>query len=117
MRATGFSTIGRLISAEATPKKIDRYHTGMYEPVAQIAAALDKIQADTGLDIKIHVDGASGAMIAPFVQPKLTWDFALDRVVSINTSGHKYGLVYPGIGWVVWRDRAALPEDLIFHVS
>ncbi|MPM48248.1 Glutamate decarboxylase [bioreactor metagenome] len=92
-------------------------YTGMYEPVAQIAAALDKIQADTGLDIKIHVDGASGAMIAPFVQPKLTWDFALDRVVSINTSGHKYGLVYPGIGWVVWRDRAALPEDLIFHVS
>ena len=92
-------------------------YTGMYEPVAQIAAALDQIQADTGLDVKIHVDGASGAMIAPFVQPKLTWDFALDRVVSINTSGHKYGLVYPGIGWVVWRDRAALPEDLIFHVS
>ena len=55
--------------------------------------------------------------MTPFVQPKLTWDFALDRVVSINTSGHKYGLVYPGVGWVVWRDRAELPEQLVFHVN
>jgi glutamate decarboxylase len=92
-------------------------YTGMYEPVAQIAAALDKIQADTGLDVKIHVDGASGAMIAPFCQPDLAWDFRVDRVASINTSGHKYGLVYPGIGWIVWRDREALPEQMIFNVS
>ncbi|MCK8670007.1 glutamate decarboxylase [Rhodococcus sp. HM1] len=92
-------------------------YTGMYEPVAQIAAALDKIQADTGLDVKIHVDGASGAMIAPFCQPHLEWDFRVDRVASINTSGHKYGLVYPGIGWIVWRDREALPEQMIFYVS
>ncbi|WIY83278.1 glutamate decarboxylase [Propionimicrobium sp. PCR01-08-3] len=92
-------------------------YTGMYEPVEQIAAALDRIQAATGLDIKIHVDGASGAMVAPFLQPQLRWDFAVDRVVSINTSGHKYGLVYPGVGWVVWRDLESLPEDLIFHVS
>jgi glutamate decarboxylase len=92
-------------------------YTGMYEPVAAIAAALDVIQADTGLDIPIHVDGASGAMIAPFLQPDLEWDFRLQRVHSINTSGHKYGLVYPGLGWVVWRSRDLLPEDLIFYVS
>ena len=92
-------------------------YTGMYEPVAQIAAALDEIQSKTGLDIPIHVDGASGAMIAPFLQPDLVWDFRLERVHSINTSGHKYGLVYPGLGWVVWRDAQWLPEDLVFKVS
>ena len=92
-------------------------YTGAYEPVAAIAKKLDEIQADTGLDIPIHVDGASGGMIAPFCQPDLIWDFRLDRVASISTSGHKYGLVYPGLGWVVWRDDAALPKDLIFYVS
>ncbi|WP_091970873.1 glutamate decarboxylase [Propionibacterium cyclohexanicum] len=92
-------------------------YTGMYEPVEQIAAALDEIEERTGLDVKIHVDGASGAMIAPFVQPDLAWDFRVPRVVSINTSGHKYGLVYPGLGWVVWRDAQCLPEDLVFKVS
>lgn len=92
-------------------------YTGMYEPVAQIAAALDEIQQKTGLDIPIHVDGASGAMIAPFLQPDLEWDFRLERVHSISTSGHKYGLVYPGLGWVVWRDAQWLPEDLVFKVS
>jgi glutamate decarboxylase len=92
-------------------------YTGMYEPVERIAAALDDIQAATGLDVRIHVDGASGAMVAPFVQPDLRWDFALERVVSINTSGHKYGLVYPGIGWVVWRTAEYLPDDLILRVS
>ena len=65
----------------------------------------------------MHVDGASGAMIAPFLDPDLEWDFRLPRVASINTSGHKYGLVYPGVGWVVWRDADALPEDLIFWVN
>ena len=78
-------------------------YTGMYEPVAEIAKALDQIQADTGLDIPIHVDGASGGMIAPFLQPDLEWDFRVERVASISTSAHKYGLVYPGLGWVVWR--------------
>ncbi|MCD9152894.1 glutamate decarboxylase [Aeromicrobium duanguangcaii] len=92
-------------------------YTGMYEPVTQIAEALDRIQESTGLDVKIHVDGASGAMIAPFIQPDLAWDFRVERVASINTSGHKYGLVYPGLGWVVWRDLESLPEDLIFRVS
>ena len=65
----------------------------------------------------MHVDGASGAMIAPFLDPDLEWDFRLPRVASINTSGHKYGLVYPGVGWIVWRDADALPEDLIFWVN
>lgn len=92
-------------------------YTGMYEPVAAIAAALDRIQEATGIDVPIHVDGASGAMIAPFLQPDLEWDFRIERVASINTSGHKYGLVYPGLGWVVWRVITALPDDLIFRVS
>ncbi|PWJ27511.1 glutamate decarboxylase [Branchiibius hedensis] len=92
-------------------------YTGTYEPVADVAKKLDQIQADTGLDIPIHVDGASGAMIAPFCQPDLEWDFRLERVASINTSGHKYGLVYPGLGWVVWRHKELLPQELIFSVS
>jgi glutamate decarboxylase len=90
---------------------------GSYEPVAEICAALDHLQASTGLNVPVHVDGASGAMIAPFCDPALVWDFRLPRVASINTSGHKYGLVYPGVGWVLWRDVAALPEDLVFHVN
>ena len=92
-------------------------YTGMYEPVAQIAAALDRIQEETGLDVKIHVDGASGGMIAPFLQPDLDWDFRVERVVSISTSAHKYGLVYPGLGWVVWRTIDDLPKELVFDVT
>ena len=90
---------------------------GSYEPVKEICDALDAFQADTGIDVPVHVDGASGAMVAPFVDPELEWDFSLPRVASINTSGHKYGLVYPGVGWIVWRDADALPEDLIFWVN
>ena len=90
---------------------------GSYEPVADIAAALDTLAAAGGPDVPIHVDGASGAMIAPFLDPELVWDFQLPRVVSINTSGHKYGLVYPGVGWVLWRDADALPQELIFNVN
>lgn len=90
---------------------------GSFEPVAGIAAALDGLQTRTGLDVPIHVDGASGGMIAPFLDPGIEWDFRLSRVASINTSGHKYGLVYPGVGWVVWRDREALPEELVFKVN
>ncbi|BDZ64559.1 glutamate decarboxylase [Agromyces mangrovi Wang et al. 2018] len=92
-------------------------YTGAYEPVQEIAEALDALQADTGLDVPLHVDGASGGMVAPFIQPDIVWDFRLERVHSINTSGHKYGLVYPGVGWVVWRTRDRLPDDLIFEVS
>jgi glutamate decarboxylase len=90
---------------------------GSYEPVQEISESLDDLQERTGLDIPIHVDGASGAMIAPFLDPDLVWDFRLPRVASINTSGHKYGRVYPGVGWVIWRDSAALPEDLVFRVN
>jgi glutamate decarboxylase len=90
---------------------------GSYEPVAEIAAALDELAASGGPDIPIHVDGASGAMIAPFLDRDLVWDFQLPRVASINTSGHKYGLVYPGVGWAIWRNADALPEDLVFYVN
>jgi len=90
---------------------------GAYEPVAEIAAALDKLQEDTGLDVPLHVDGASGAFVAPFIDEELEWDFRLPRVASINASGHKYGLVYPGVGWIVWRDADALPAELIFWVN
>jgi glutamate decarboxylase len=90
---------------------------GSYEPIKAIADALDDLQARTGLDIPMHVDGASGGFIAPFLQPDLEWDFRVPRVQSINASGHKYGLVYPGVGWVIWRDAEALPKDLIFDVN
>ncbi len=90
---------------------------GSYEPVLEISQELDRLQAERGLDIPLHVDGASGGFVAPFLQPDLVWDFRVPRVASINTSGHKYGLVYPGVGWVVWRDAAALPEDLVFRVN
>ncbi len=90
---------------------------GSYEPVAEISQALDALQAERGLDVPIHVDAASGGFIAPFLQPDLRWDFRLPRVQSINASGHKYGLVYPGVGWAVWRDEQALPRELIFNVN
>jgi glutamate decarboxylase len=90
---------------------------GSYEPVKEICAALDALQLETGLDVPVHVDGASGAFVAPFVDPDLEWDFRLTRVASVNASGHKYGLVYPGVGWVVWRDADALPGDLVFWVN
>jgi len=90
---------------------------GSYEPVAHINAALDGLQESAGIDVPIHVDAASGGFVAPFLQPDIEWDFRVPRVASINSSGHKYGLVYPGVGWVVWRDAAALPEDLIFNVN
>jgi glutamate decarboxylase len=90
---------------------------GSYEPVQEICAALDELAAGGGPDVPVHVDGASGGFIAPFVQPDLVWDFQLPRVQSINASGHKYGLVYPGVGWAIWRDAAALPRDLVFDVN
>jgi glutamate decarboxylase len=90
---------------------------GCYEPVEEINAALDQLEKDKGWDIPIHVDGASGAFIAPFIDPALSWDFRVPRVLSINTSGHKYGLVYPGVGWIIWRDADDLPKDLVFDVD
>jgi glutamate decarboxylase len=90
---------------------------GAYEPVEEVCALLDDLQERTGLDIPVHVDGASGAMIAPFCDPDLEWDFRQPRVASINTSGHKFGLVYPGVGWILWRDTESLPEELVFNVN
>ncbi len=92
-------------------------YDGSYEPVKKMSDMLDELQKKKGLDIPIHVDAASGGFIAPFLQPKLEWDFRVKRVKSINASGHKYGLVYPGVGWVIWRDKDELPEDLIFYVD
>jgi glutamate decarboxylase len=92
-------------------------YDGEYEPVDGIAAALDELADRTGVDVPVHVDGASGGFVAPFLDRDLVWDFRVERVQSINTSGHKYGLVYPGVGWIVWRDRAALPQELVFDVE
>ena len=91
--------------------------TCQYEPVEQVAKALDKLQDDSGLDIPIHVDAASGGFIAPFVEPELIWDFRLERVKSINASGHKFGLSPLGVGWVMWREKSDLPDDLVFMVN
>lgn len=92
-------------------------YTGELEPIAEICAALDALQERSGLDIPVHVDAASGGFVVPFLHPDLIWDFRLPRVVSINVSGHKYGLTYPGIGFVVWRNADHLPEELIFRVN
>ena len=88
-----------------------------FEPVQAIAQALDKFESSTGLDIPIHVDAASGGFLAPFCAPDLEWDFRLPRVKSINSSGHKFGLAPLGVGWVIWRDHADLPKELVFHVN
>ena len=92
-------------------------YTGEYEPIKELNSALEQLNARTGWDIPIHVDAASGGFVAPFANPELEWDFRLRLVKSINVSGHKYGLVYPGVGWVIWRLKEDLPEDLIFHVN
>ncbi|GAB4008152.1 glutamate decarboxylase [Nocardioides ultimimeridianus] len=91
--------------------------TGELEPIEEICAALDELAAQGGPDVPVHVDAASGGFVVPFLRPELAWDFRLPRVASINVSGHKYGLTYPGIGFVVWRDAECLPEELVFRVS
>ncbi len=117
-----------VISAEEVAKRVDENtigacailgstFTGEYEPIEEVHDALVKLNAENGWDVPLHVDGASGGFVAPFLQPDLKWDFRLPLVRSINVSGHKYGMVYPGSGWVIWRDHSALPEDLIFHVN
>lgn len=92
-------------------------HSGNYEFVEPLADALDDLQARTGLDVDIHVDGASGAFLAPFCAPDIKFDFRVPRVKSISTSGHKFGLAPLGTGWIIWRDTSALPEELIFKVN
>lgn len=120
---------GRLImSPEEVIKRADENTIGVvstlgvtftceYEPVQAVHDALDRLQKEKGLDVPIHVDGASGGFLAPFCSPDLPWDFRLPRVVSINASGHKFGLAPLGVGWVVWRDAKHLPEELIFKVN
>jgi glutamate decarboxylase len=92
-------------------------YTGGYEPVAELSDALDDLERRTGIDVDLHVDGASGAFLAPFCAPDVRFDFRVKRVKSISTSGHKFGLAPLGVGWIVWRDAADLPEDLVFHVN
>jgi glutamate decarboxylase len=117
-----------IMNAEEVLKRVDENTIGVvptlgvtftcdFEPVKEVSDALDKLEKETGLSIPIHVDGASGGFLAPFVFPDLEWDFRLPRVKSINTSGHKFGLAPLGVGWVIWRDKEDLPEDLIFYVN
>lgn len=88
-------------------------YTGEYEDVK----AVNDLLVERNVDCPIHVDAASGGFVAPFVVPDLEWDFRCEKVVSINVSGHKYGLVYPGIGWVVWRAAEYLPQELVFNIN
>jgi glutamate decarboxylase len=88
-------------------------YTGEYED----AKTVNDLLVAKGLDTPIHIDAASGGFVAPFVNPNLIWDFRLSNVVSINVSGHKYGLVYPGVGWIVWRSPEYLPQELVFNIN
>ena len=91
--------------------------TGQNDPIREINDLLIRVKQEKGWDIPLHVDGASGGFITPFTDPDFEWDFRLERVKSINVSGHKYGLVYPGIGWVLFREESDFPEELIFYVN
>jgi glutamate decarboxylase len=110
VNATDENTIGVVAILGST-------YTGEFEPIQEIHDALVQLNAKKGWEVPLHVDGASGAFVAPFLHPDLAWDFRLPLVKSINASGHKYGLVYPGVGWVTWRSHEDLPEDLVFHVN
>ncbi|AKB18368.1 MULTISPECIES: glutamate decarboxylase [unclassified Methanosarcina] len=118
----------RTITAEAVAERIDENticvgcvlgttFTGEIDPVKDINDLLLEYEKEKGWDIPIHIDAASGGFILPFTEPNFEWDFRLERVKSINVSGHKYGLTYPGLGWLIFRNKNALPEDLIFHVN
>lgn len=91
-------------------------YTGAYESVTGMAKCLDEYEAKTGISVPIHVDAASGGFVAPFATPSHKWDFRIPRVVSINTSGHKFGQAYVGVGVVVWRDKKHLPKDMVFEL-
>ena len=92
-------------------------YTGKYDDVKKLDQLVEQYNQTAAISVPIHVDAASGGMFAPFILPALEWDFRLKNVISINTSGHKYGLVYPGVGWVIWKDKCFLPSELIFSVS
>ncbi len=91
--------------------------TGDMDPIEEINQMLEEVEKETGWDIPIHVDAASGGFVVPFIFPELKWDFRLSHVKTINVSGHKYGLVYPGVGFLIFRDKIDLPEELIFDVN
>ncbi len=117
-----------LLTPEEVLKRVDSNTIGVvatlgvtftcqYEPVREICQALDELAGRQGPDVPVHVDAASGGFVAPFLEPELEWDFRLPRIKSINASGHKFGLAPLGCGWVIWREAADLPEELIFHVD
>lgn len=89
--------------------------TGHADDIGGINDLLVRLKHERGLDVPLHVDGASGGFVWPFLYPDTPWDFRLEQVRSINVSGHKYGLVYPGLGWLVFREPSDLPEDLVFY--
>ncbi len=117
-----------VISASDVAKRIDENticvgvilgttYTGQSDPIQEINDLLVKVKKEKGWDIPIHVDAASGGFVIPFTEPKKKWDFRLSQVHSINVSGHKYGLVFPGIGWMLWKDASQFPEELVFKVN
>jgi glutamate decarboxylase len=91
--------------------------TGQIDPIADLNRALERLESERGWAIPMHVDGASGGFLMPFLEPDFAWDFRLSHVRSINVSGHKFGLVYPGVGWLLFRDRRDLPDELVFRVN
>ncbi len=91
--------------------------TGQMDDLASIDELLARIESERGWQIPLHIDAASGGFVTPFSEPDLAWDFRLPRVRSINVSNHKFGLVYPGMGTVVFREAADLPEELVFHIN
>jgi len=93
-------------------------YSGQFEDASLLNDELERLHSEQPqLDVPIHIDAASGGFVAPFAYPQLRWDFRLSRVVSINVSGHKYGLTYPGLGWVIFRDESMLAKDLVFTVD
>lgn len=122
--AEGRTTLDPVLTAKAVDENtigvvavLGSTQDGLYDPVAAIASALDGVAVERRVDVPLHVDAASGGFVAPFLDVDFLWDFALSRVVSINASGHKFGLVYPGSGWCLWRDPEHLPESLIFDCN
>jgi glutamate decarboxylase len=89
--------------------------TGHADDVVGINDFLVELKDKRGIDVPPHIDGASGAFVWPFLYPHTNWDFRLEQVRSINASGHKFGLVYPGIGWLIFRERSDLAEELVFY--
>ncbi|MEG1338625.1 glutamate decarboxylase, partial [Cetobacterium sp.] len=92
-------------------------YTGTFDDIVALDKAVEEYNKTAKISVPIHVDAASGGLYLPFVNPELVWDFRLKNVISISTSGHKFGLVYPGLGWVMWRDKQYLPEELLFKVA